>query len=224
MEPLASLHLQLQLEGKEVLRETLLRQVEVVPGEAMPLALIARLATGRLVVYYDEAVDAGLHKELMAVLPELKFPDVELLLTILRSHGISFEVGHYKTYVFPSMPARDNSVKPLSGADSRVKAFGFDGFVGQVYVIERGGRIASACVSAREDNRCGEAWVYTDPEYRRQGFAQQVVHTWAGHLIEAGKIPFYSHKIENTASANLAAKLGLQPAFEELAINQVSGQ
>jgi predicted GNAT family acetyltransferase len=62
--------------------------------------------------------------------------------------------------------------------------------------------------------------VYTNPEYRKQGFAQKVVNTWAGSLIDAGKVPFYSHKIENAASANLARKLGLRPVFEEISIAQ----
>jgi len=40
-------------------------------------------------------------------------------------------------------------------------------------------------------------------------------------LMNAGKVPFYSHKVENVASASLARKLGLQPVFEEISIAQV---
>jgi predicted GNAT family acetyltransferase len=60
--------------------------------------------------------------------------------------------------------------------------------------------------------------VYTDEAYRHQGFAQKAVNAWAGSLMEQGKVPFYSHKIENAASRNLAKKLGLQSVFEEIAM------
>ena len=63
--------------------------------------------------------------------------------------------------------------------------------------------------------------MYTSPDYRQRGFAQKAVNAWARGLIQAGKVPFYSHKIENAASANLARKLGLQPVFEEIAFTRV---
>ena len=63
--------------------------------------------------------------------------------------------------------------------------------------------------------------MYTAEAYRHQGFAQRVVNAWAERLMEQGKTPFYSQKIENLASASLAKKLGLQAVFEEIAITQV---
>ena len=89
-------------------------------------------------------------------------------------------------------------------------------FAESVYAVERDDKIISACVSTRENDFCGEAWVYTDTSYRHQGYAQKVVGAWATSLISAGKVPFYSHKIQNVASANLAKCLGLKPVFEEI--------
>jgi RimJ/RimL family protein N-acetyltransferase len=218
MEPRTYLHLQLRLEGKEVFKECFLRQVEVVPDEEVPFMLIAQMANQELVVYYDEALSSKLQKELAASISDVQFPNVDSLVDILKKHNFQCEAGHYKTYVFPSTPGNDKEVLCLSKQDSRVKAFGFEGFAQHVYAIERNGKLVSACVSTRENDRCGEAWVYTDPDFRNQGFAQQVVRTWARSLMEAGKVPFYSHKIENAASANLAHRLGLQPVFEEIAI------
>ena len=91
-----------------------------------------------------------------------------------------------------------------------------------MYAVEYNGALVSACVSTRENESCGEAWVYTAPHYRQQGFAQKAVNAWARNLMSAGKVPFYSHKIENDASANLARKLGLQPVFEEIVVTQTS--
>jgi RimJ/RimL family protein N-acetyltransferase len=219
MEPLAYLHLQMRLEGKVPVNTCLLRQVEIVPDEELPLMLVARLANEELVTYYDEALSPDLQKELSAA--KIEFPKIGTLLDILASHHMPFEIGHYKTHVFSSQPVVDTEVLCLPKHDARVTSFGFDGFASEVYVIERDGSLVSACVSTRENETCGEAWVYTTPDARKHGFAQKVVKAWAKSLLEAGKVPFYSHDIKNEASANLAGKLGLLPVFEEIAITQI---
>jgi GNAT superfamily N-acetyltransferase len=219
MKPLAYLHLQMRLEGKGLVSPRLMKQIEVVPDEELPLMLLGYLANDELVTYYDQALPYDLQMELSAI--GIKFPAVDPLLAVLRSHAISFEVGHYKTYVFPISATRVPEVLCLSKEDARVQAFGFDGFASEVYAIEQDGILVSACVSTRENEACGEAWVYTQPEYRKQGLAQKVVRAWAGSLLAAGKVPFYSHKIENSASASLAGKLGLQLVFEEIAITRI---
>ena len=221
MEPLAYLHLQMRLEGKALVRKHFIRQVEVVPAEEMLLLLVARLANEELVAYYDEAISPDFQTEAADILPEIEFPKVDSVLSVLQLHNIQFEAGHYKTYTFRWQPSKDVEVRCLSKRDPKIKAFGFDGFAENVYAMEQDNNIVSACVSIRENEQCGEAWVYTDPAYRNQGFAQKAVNAWAGSLMEAGKVPFYSHKIENTASANLARKLGLQTVFEEVAITQM---
>lgn len=220
MQPLAYLHLQLRLEGKEIVRGSFLREVEAVPGEEMPLMLIAQLTNASLVAYYDEALGRDLQETLAASFVDIEFPNIDPLRNVLKNWNLQFDVGHYKTYVFPSIPVHDEAVLCLSKHDKKVKEFGFDGFAEQVYVIEKEGKVLSACVSARENERGGEAWVYTTPEYRQQGFAQRVVKAWARSLMCAGKAPFYSHKIENKASANLAGRLKLEPVFEEIVISR----
>jgi RimJ/RimL family protein N-acetyltransferase len=221
MDPLHYLHLQMRLEGKALVNEKLIRQVEVVPDEEMPWMLLAQLANKELITYYAEAISPDLQNELAENLFEIRFPNVDPLLNVLQSYQLEYEVGHYKTYVFPSQTPKDMNVICLSKHDPRVKAFGFDGFAENVYAMERDGKLVSACVSMRENDKCGEAWVYTDVQYRNQGFAQKVVDAWAASLIDAGKVPFYSHKISNKVSARLAGKLGLQPVFEEIAIIQI---
>ena len=223
MNPLDYLRLQLRLEGKEIIGDNLLKQVEVVPDEEVPLFLIAQLADENLVAYFDEALQTELHEALQARLSDFALPDIDRLSSFLQSRNISFEVGHYKTYIFPEHYAsfEDEAVGRFSKHHSKVQDFGFDGFAESVYEIERDGKIVSACVSTRENDFCGEAWVYTDPEYRNQGLAQKVVGAWAASLISAGKVPFYSHKVQNSASANLAKRLSLQPGFEEIVFSTV---
>lgn len=215
------LHLQLRLEGKKLVGNNRLTQVEVVPGEDIPLMLLAQLADQKMVIYFDEALQPKLYSELTKQIHNISFPTINPLLDFLKTQSISFEVGHYKTHIFS--PHFSDSVNTdvvcHSKHDSKIQAFGFDGFAEQVYAIERNGKIVSACVSIRENEFCGEAWVFTELEHRNLGFAQKVASAWAHGLISTGKVPFYSHKIENLASANLAKRLELQPVFEEIVIS-----
>jgi GNAT superfamily N-acetyltransferase len=217
------LQIQLRLEGKEISNDNLLRQVEVLPDEDMPLMVIAQLADSNVVAYFDEALPlpAELCEELWKQVSRIRFPNIGPLSAFLPGQNITFEVGHYKTYLFPEgySSLKDATVGCFSRHDPRIQEFGFDRFAEQGYGIERNGKVVSACVSVRENEFCGEAWVYTDPEYRRNGLAQKVVAAWATKLIASGKVPFYSHKIENMASTNLAKRLGLQPVFEEIVIS-----
>lgn len=215
------LYLQLRLEGKSVTSDDCLHQVEDVPGEDMPLMIVARLADGPIVSYYDESLPRDLYAGLKDRIGECEFPGIDPPLDFLKSAGLSIEVGHYKTHVFPEHIAAsiNPDVKSLPSDHPLVQAFGFGAFAGNVHAIERGGGIVSACMSVRENRQCGEAWVYTDPQYRNQGFARQAVSAWAQNLLMAGKVPFYSHIITNIASANLAKRLGLQPVFEEISIS-----
>ncbi|HEX5837639.1 MAG TPA: GNAT family N-acetyltransferase [Anaerolineales bacterium] len=224
MNPIDYLHLQLRLEGKSVIGSTLLRQVEEVPGEEMPLLLIAQLSEGKSVAYVDEALNPGLQEELDRRVRSVQFPQIGPLLEFLNTENISFEARHYKTYLFPAHAAvfADEEVVCRSRQDPKVQAFGFGGFADWVYGIERGGKVVSACVSSRENDSCAEAWVFTDPAYRHHGLAQKVVCTWAKGLISSGRVPFYSHKMENNASASLARRLGLPPVFEEIVVARLA--
>lgn len=215
------LHMQLRLEGKSMVGADSLRRVEIVPNEDMPLMVIAKLADNQMIAYYDESLSTELHTELAERIHNTAFPKIDLLREFLVSQSIPFEVGHYKTNIFPLhfMNSTVGNVVCHSKRDSKIQVFGFDGFAEQIYAIEQDGKIISACVSTRENDSCGEAWVYTDSQYRHRGFAQQVVITWARSLVSANKVPFYSHHTENVASANLAKRLGLQPVFEEIVIS-----
>lgn len=73
------------------------------------------------------------------------------------------------------------------------------------------GNVVSSCSSIRENGKSGEAWVQTAPEYRGRGYAAQVTAAWGNDLYEQGKVAFYSHLIENTASQAVARKLELTP-------------
>src|SRR5215510_2940550 len=101
MNPLDYLHLQLRLEGKEVVKDNLLRQVEIVPDEEMPLMIIAQLTNDDPVISFDEALQADLREELISQISVLTFPNIDSLSALLEQRNIRYEVRHYKTYTFP---------------------------------------------------------------------------------------------------------------------------
>ncbi|MBN2146398.1 MAG: GNAT family N-acetyltransferase [Anaerolineales bacterium] len=63
--------------------------------------------------------------------------------------------------------------------------------------------------SVRQNDRCAELAVETLPDYRGRGYARQVSAAWGGAVLRQGRVAFYSHRIENRASAALARSLGV---------------
>jgi hypothetical protein len=220
MNPLEYLRLQLRLEGKEIIDGNLLRQVEVLPDEDMPLMVIAQTINQNLVFYFDETLPTEIRQEMPKLVSGISFPSIDPLTSFLQRRHILFEFEHYKTYIFPEKYSsfKDTTVTHYSKHDPQIQGFDAE----RVHVIEQNGKIVSTCVSSRENESCSEAWVYTIPKYRNRGYAQKVVGGWAKSAISEGKVPFYSHKIQNIASANLAKRLGLEPVFEEIVISYVS--
>ena len=218
MQPLDYLYTQMRLEGKGLTLPDRLTRLSTADDD-VPLVLVARLANGAIKVFFDELLTAEMQEQLLIHTQALQFPLVEPIRQLLHSFGIRTQLGHFRTYLFPAHLSTTNvSVQQYPADDPKMRAFDFAGFVTPIFAIEQTGHIVSACVSVRENDQCGEAWVYTAPDYRRQGLARNVVTAWAQSLLDSGKIPFYSHKIDNRSSANLAQRLGLLPIFEELSI------
>jgi RimJ/RimL family protein N-acetyltransferase len=72
------------------------------------------------------------------------------------------------------------------------------------------GELVSMCSSSRENAKAGEAWVRTEHDFRGKGYAKRVTLAWALRLWEQGKIPFYSHRIDNLASEVVAKAVGFE--------------
>jgi GNAT superfamily N-acetyltransferase len=219
MQPFDYLHLQMKLEGKGLNRDGLLTSLRP-SSEVLPLVLVARTSDGHCLAYLSEMLPLELRRDLAIRTTQLEFPKLEVVLDTIRSYGIHPKVGHYRTYIFPDHAAQVEATiaKCFPKDDPKVKDFGFNGFADAVYAIEDGVQIVSACVSVLENNECAEAWVLTAPQHRRKGLARMTVAAWAKAVREQGRVPFYSHKIANVASANLAGKLELIPVFEEIGI------
>jgi hypothetical protein len=75
-------------------------------------------------------------------------------------------------------------------------------------VIEDG-QAVSVCASVRITNAAHEAGVETLPTSRRRGHAVNVVAAWADAVRKLRALPLYSTSWDNTASQDVAARLGL---------------
>jgi predicted GNAT family acetyltransferase len=76
------------------------------------------------------------------------------------------------------------------------------------YVVERDGREVAEAWSCETGARAAEVEVNTLEEYRRRGYARQVVAAWAYDTRREGKTAYYSHLTTNMASRALVANLG----------------
>ncbi len=210
----------MRLEGIRLNQNSLLGST-LPQGDDLPLVLVAQTSDGHVVTYFSERLSVEFRDGLFACANQIEFPNVDAILKLFNSHDIQPEVGHFETYVFPEHFAMMDvtRVKCFHKDDPKVKDFGFDNFADQVYAVEDGSAILSACVSVRHDSESAESWVFTALEHRRKGLGQLVVAAWAKSILLAGIVPFYSHRIQNIASAKLANKLGLIPAFEEISIS-----
>jgi GNAT acetyltransferase len=223
MEPIDYLHLQMELEGKGLSQDGLITRLSP-DSDDFPLVLLAQTSDRQTVAYFSDTLPFKLRRALAICTSKREFPSIEVLLEPIRSYGIQPKVGHYKTYVFPDQYATLESkiVKCLPKGDPKVEGFGFSGFADTVYAIEEGEKVLSACVSVRQNSECAEAWVFTSPDHGRKGLAQRVVGAWARGMLDESILPFYSHEIDNIASAKLANRLGLIPVFEEIGIERES--
>jgi GNAT superfamily N-acetyltransferase len=188
-------------------------------ADEFPFVLLAHLSDGQKFMYFDNSLPLALRDKLTAI--DLQS---ESMIEMFDLFGINTKSAQSKTYIFPDnfAVADIGNVKCFSQHDPKVAAFGFTGLADKVYAVEQDGIILSVCVSTRENSKSAEAWVFTHPDHRRKGLAQQVVTAWAGSLRSEGIIPFYSHEVGNTNSTNLANKLNLIPVFDETTIEKVA--
>ena len=219
MNPYRALQLQMQLEGLTICADGLLSALADT-AEECPLVLLAQLVTGETVLYLHATLPQIMRTELEQWHTTAAFAQRSAILDSLIQHGLAVQQGHSKTYTVPgaALPASMPVVKAYAKDDARIVAFGFSAFADHVYALSVDDQVVSACVSVRENDHCAEAWVTTAPAYQQRGYAQLVVAAWARHIIEQGKVPFYSHRMDNKASAALAQRLGCRPLFEEFII------
>lgn len=171
-------------------------------------------------VFYSKSLSLKTINELEKLDKQLFFQEAEKISKILQKYARLKECRHYVTYVFPeNFETESENTKIFVGSDDElVKEFdeSFYNAFPMIYATMQGGKPVSCCVSSRESDKAGEAWIFTLPEYRKQGFGREAVKLWAKELQKNNKFPFYTHETSNIASQKLAEKLKLKRIFETI--------
>ena len=138
----------------------------------------------------------------------------DLVRRLLAAHAECDHVHYGKSYIgraafpptdYPNVVHLDERYRGLiEQYDARINRSRW-----AVFAVILEGRIVSTCESSREDEAAAESWVRTLPECRGRGFARQVTAAWIAHALAQGKVPFYSHRVDNVASEGVARSLGL---------------
>jgi hypothetical protein len=127
--------------------------------------------------------------------PEQALYDVELVKRILSEDRQCQDAWRGKGYVFRYVP--DSAEFPDVIQQ------------GGTFVIMADDKPIARAWSQEQNEKAAELAVEVLPEYRRRGYARQVSAAWANHIMRSGRIAFYSHLHNNTASEALAHSLGV---------------
>jgi GNAT superfamily N-acetyltransferase len=86
----------------------------------------------------------------------------------------------------------------------------------RIAVTAMAGRDVVGCAAASDENdRLWQIGVDVLAPYRGRGIGRAVVARLTESILDAGKVPYYSHSISNIPSAALATSLGFWPAWVE---------
>jgi GNAT superfamily N-acetyltransferase len=197
------LRLQLELECKRVTPEGLIYAVPCENPDDIPTVSAVHLVTGDYHVFVAADADSDLVTAIHALPPSRVFEDRSAVLSLLRPQDAARTPVAGRTCFFSNVPKMENPT------GSRVIPEGVGLWVD--------GKQVAWAWSSRANRHAAELAVETDPEFRRRGFALQVVVAWAAEQLAAGRVAFYSHLLTNTASAALARRLNVQPLFDWVA-------
>lgn len=220
------LEAQLGLEGLKVVNGNRIVKIQAIHfnieknKNAEPPKVIAINFENKISVFYSDLISNMLLADLERLEKYDFIGNQEKVTKILKENNQFEELGHYIAYVFPKNIEVDfDKTQVFVGSeDETIKEFdtSFYQKYPMVYATMKDGKIVACCVSSRENDLAGEAWIFTLPEHRKQGFGLKAVQLWASELQKNGKIPFYTHKRSNIASQKLAEKLNLIKVFKSI--------
>lgn len=141
---------------------------------------------------------------------------VERYVQLLEEYTPVESVSAGPAYYFSenTLPSRQPVV--VTESNREVLKGGFENLVEELLLWQpfvaliEGGRAVSVCRSVRITAEAHEAGVETLPDYRRKGYAKDVVAEWAQRVRAIGALPLYSTSWDNKASQAVARSLRLK--------------
>ncbi len=224
IDPKSCFQVQLELEGLQVIKGNKIIKISTnyfdieKNKNSDPPKIIAVNFGKEINIFYSDKLEKNIVIDLEKLEKNSFINEQEKIIDILKRNNQFNEVGRYIVYIFPNNIKMDTeNTKIFIGSDDlAIKKFDptfYDKYP-MIYAAMQNDEIAACCVSSRESDKAGEAWIFTLPKYRKKGFGLKAVQLWASELQKNDKIPIYTHEISNIASKKLAGKLNLIKIFE----------
>jgi GNAT superfamily N-acetyltransferase len=172
----------------------------VLNADGQPRLLVSRHSEGNALFFRHDVPAATRHR--IRRLDPSSLADDATLVAILATDAPVENIWRVRWYTL-SVPPGPDSYPDVVMQDGR-------------HVIVRDGITVAQAWTVAGDARASEVEVETHPDFRRRGYARQVVASWAAHELQHGKIVFYSHLLTNEASAGVTRSLGLDRLADEV--------
>ena len=191
-DPAWLIHLQMDLEYQLETDRT----YALLPNSSEHALYIVYQYADRFIQFYNRSIPIEIRLQLDKLSGKNAFIEPQKALRVLASLSADQCSGPYLSYIFDDLP-KENEFQDAVRA-------------GQRFEIHKDQKPVSWAWSIRQNDYCAEAAVETLPEYRQRGYGHQVTAAWAYHIIQQGRIAFFSHLDKNEASRALAHSLGLK--------------
>jgi hypothetical protein len=188
-------------------------------GGVAPRFYLGRTVMGNVCRFHANLPDELINKltalcleETGDILSELKHK--EKYIHLLSSHAKVTNVWQGPAYWCSTKVKPTTLPVSITNANSHLLKGGLEDWLPDVphldpfVVAVEDGHAVAVCASVRKINEAHEAGVETLAIYRRKGHAVDTVAGWANTLLSKSIIPLYSTSWDNTASQNVAKKLG----------------
>lgn len=164
--------------------------------------VIASSFAGSGALFFRHDVPELTRARLRSLGPQRALTDEDAVRAILAADAPSDEIWRVRWYTIHDTP-------PLTAYPDVIRQDGR-------FVILIDGQVAAQAWTVAGNDRASEVEVETLADYRRRGYARQVVAAWAADALAQGKHVFYSHLAENVGSAGVSRSLGLIPLSTEV--------
>lgn len=150
--------------------------------------------------YFRKNLPEELRIELRDLTPEIVMKDHDQIINIINQYTLCIKAQEFISCFFAHIPRLEEFLE----VEHR----------GKTFFIKRDGKEVSWAWAQEENDKAIELAVETLIDYRRKGFARQVVTACAYHAITMGKIAFYSFLKGNSVSEALAKSLNVKKYAE----------
>ena len=166
-----------------------------IPGSTEQARFILYRYPGGFARYYRIDIPLQLHLELGRMDGAQVFQDPESVRRILNAYSICPSAGLFESCSVVHLPQTSDYPDVVQD--------------GKCFIVRVDGQPVCWAWSERSNEQCAEVAVETLPAFRRRGYARQAVSALAAAEMAKGRVVFYSYKMDNLTSRELARSLGV---------------